>query len=196
MISCRTLQLLNYKNDSKDNCFDKSGNQIQSGKFYANHIHYLIITALLMSISCGSLAPGSTTPYSKNGKKHHQRKEIVNLARSYKGTSYKYGGGSKQGMDCSGLVYTVYAQKGISLPRTSTKQYGTGKSINVQKAQAGDLVFFTQRGRINHVGIVSKIKSGQIWVVHSTTSSGVIEEDIRSSSYWNKRIRGVRDVVR
>jgi len=43
-------------------------------------------------------------------------------------------------------------------------------------------------GRVFHVSLVSRVKSDEIWVVHSTTSRGVIEENIMASRYWRPLI--------
>ena len=147
---------------------------------------------LMFLTSCGISRPSTV---SKPASDQKQRNQIVEDAGKYLGSPYKYGGNSRKGLDCSGLVHLVYLEAGIELPRTSAQQFRTGKSISLNKSQKGDLVFFTQKGKLNHVGIITKISKGSIWVIHSTTSRGVISEDILASSYWNSRIKGVRDVI-
>lgn len=62
------------------------------------------------------------------------------------------------GMDCSGLVQTVYKVHGIGIPRDSFNQAEAGKTINLlSEAVPGDLLFFdNSAGKINHVGIFYK----------------------------------------
>ena len=71
-----------------------------------------------------------------------------------------------------------------------------GAKIQLSNAQKGDLVFFALRGKPDHVAIVTQDASdGSLWVVHSTTSRGVLHEDIMASSYWSSRIKVARDII-
>ena len=64
-------------------------------------------------------------------------------------------------------------------------------TIGLKDARPGDLLFFGSGERISHVGIISQIKGNQVKLIHSTSSRGVIEEDIMRSDYWVRRIRKV-----
>ena len=55
----------------------------------------------------------------KEGRKNVKANEIISTALSYSGTRYKYGGTTKKGMDCSGLVYVSLKENDILFPRTS-----------------------------------------------------------------------------
>lgn len=76
---------------------------------------------------------------------------MVNVAYRYLGTPYVYGGSSPAGFDCSGLVWYVGQQAGISLPRTSQTQANAGQRISLSQLQPGDLVIFGADA--HHVGI-------------------------------------------
>ena len=95
----------------------------------------------------------STINYSAAAKK------VVSNAKQFDGVRYKYGGTTKKGMDCSGLVYTSFKQENISLPRTTTDLSKTGDWVDVKEVQKGDLLFFgrkqtdTERERVTHVAI-------------------------------------------
>jgi len=111
---------------------------------------------------------------------------ITSFALDQKGTRYKYGGTNKDGMDCSGLVFTSYLQENISLPRTSRAMSLEGDRLELAEVNIGDLLFFeTNKNKkvINHVGLVIEIQPGHIFFIHSTTSRGVIISSL-ADGYW------------
>lgn len=67
---------------------------------------------------------------------------LVATAEQYLGTPYVWGGESPSGFDCSGLMQYVYAERGISIPRTSQEQFHGGVSVPQSALQPGDLVFY------------------------------------------------------
>jgi cell wall-associated NlpC family hydrolase len=100
------------------------------------------------------------------------------------GVPYKYGGQSKNGVDCSGLVVEIYKNVyGIKLYRASYEIYEKNCSkINCEELEEGDLVFFNtlkKNNRINHVGLYLKNDK----FVHSSTSKGVIISDMTEPYY-------------
>ena len=110
-------------------------------------------------------------------------KKVIAESRRWLGTPYKYGGQDRKGMDCSGMVQTVFNNAlGMKLPRTSRDMAAQSKRISRKELRPADLVFFvSQQGgsRINHVAIY--VGNGRI--IHSTTSRGVIESDL-DEGYW------------
>ncbi|WP_299953757.1 transglycosylase SLT domain-containing protein [uncultured Modestobacter sp.] len=84
--------------------------------------------------------------------------EVVGAATKYLGVPYKWGGTDPAtGLDCSGFTQRVYADLGISIPRTSSQQATAGRPVaSLAEAQPGDLVFFdnsSSRTGIDHVGL-------------------------------------------
>ncbi|QXP73553.1 C40 family peptidase [Tenacibaculum sp. AHE15PA] len=67
--------------------------------------------------------------------------KLLEIANSYTGVSYKAGGTTKNGMDCSGLVNTSFKQVGIQLPRSSKAMSVKGKEIALIDVRVGDLLF-------------------------------------------------------
>lgn len=126
----------------------------------------------------------------------NQKTEIIDFAKSFKGTRYKYGGTTKAGMDCSGLVCTAFEVGQISLPRSSRDMALEGTRINLREVEPGDLVFFktTKRNVISHVGIVVEISDGIVQFIHSSTQAGVIISSL-DEAYWKKAFVEVRRVI-
>jgi len=74
------------------------------------------------------------------------------------GAPYLSGGDSPAGFDCSGFVYYVFRENGMSLPPSSAELAKTGKAIAQCKAVPGDIILFTGTDSKNrnpgHSGIV------------------------------------------
>ncbi|MFJ9496750.1 C40 family peptidase [Brevibacillus centrosporus] len=70
-------------------------------------------------------------------------------------TPYVLGGTTTNGFDCSGFTSYVFDKLGVTLPRTSEEQFGSGKPISMDQAQPGDLLFYDAlgKGRVSHVAI-------------------------------------------
>lgn len=82
------------------------------------------------------------------------RADLCNYALQFVGNPYVWGGTSlTRGADCSGFVLSVFKNYGVSLPHSSRAQANMGTTIKLAEAQAGDLVFYGNGRRINHVAI-------------------------------------------
>jgi len=121
--------------------------------------------------------------------------KIIRKALSFKGTKYKYGGVSKSGIDCSGLMFTSFKSANIVLPRTSINQSKKGVKVSKEKAQKGDLVFFKTGGKglVNHVGLVVSVDGRDVKFVHSSSSRGVMISSLKEG-YWLNAFSQVRRV--
>ena len=69
---------------------------------------------------------------------------LLRVVQGYLGVPYKWGGTTRNGMDCSALTRAVYREAyGVELPRTSGQMYRLGKEVaSAGNLRAGDLVFF------------------------------------------------------
>jgi cell wall-associated NlpC family hydrolase len=124
------------------------------------------------------------------------KRALTETAEKYIGSRYRYGSCDPgRGFDCSGLVYHVARSQDILLPRSSSSMAAAGSHIPWKKAEPGDLIFFGEGSRINHVGIVEKNKGDEMWIIHSSSTSGVIREDIMESDYWKKRVMFAIDII-
>tara|TARA_R100000935_G_scaffold32870_1_gene53392 strand:- start:322 stop:888 length:567 start_codon:yes stop_codon:yes gene_type:complete len=123
--------------------------------------------------------------------------KITSHALKFKGTKYKYGGTTEEGMDCSGLVFTSFQQEDITLPRSSREMSLEGERLALVDVNIGDLLFFeTSKNRkvINHVGLVVEIQPGHIWFIHSSSSKGVIISSL-ADNYWFEHFVMARRVI-
>ncbi|WP_017730250.1 C40 family peptidase [Nafulsella turpanensis] len=149
---------------------------------------YLLFTFCLLSLtfsSCSSSKSGSRSVSAK--KADSQQQKVISTARSFIGTPYKWGGTTRSGMDCSGLLVTSFRAAGIDLPRTSAGQSDYGRSVSIYELQPGDLVFFAankRRGKITHVGMVTEVRGrNEVLFIHASSSLGVVEANLHSDYY-------------
>lgn len=78
------------------------------------------------------------------------RAELVQYAKRFIGTPYRWGGASPNGFDCSGLTSYVYAKFGVRMAHYTNAQYAAYPKVQRNRLKAGDLVFFNGLG---HMGI-------------------------------------------
>ncbi|MFT6883786.1 MAG: putative lipoprotein NlpC, partial [Marinoscillum sp.] len=83
-----------------------------------------------------------TVATAQSRKKQKDIDKVIGYAKNYIGTPYNYGGSSKNGIDCSGLIYNCYTAIGVSLPRTAKDQSKIGNSKNWDSIRPGDIVYF------------------------------------------------------
>lgn len=127
------------------------------------------------------------TKVAKSSSASKSVNSVIKEAHKYLGTPYKYGGSTRSGLDCSGLVINAFDAANYKMPRISRDQANVGKEIRLRDVKEGDLVFFKTSGSsINHVGIVDKVIKGEVYFIHSSTSKGVIVSSLEET-YWNKR---------
>lgn len=171
-------------------------------------LHLLITAALVFLLALSGCKPLKHTSggrrghyeqkYSgKGGKKYSSISDRLQVrvsdgddtalfeeAAEWIGVPYKYGGNTKKGVDCSGLVVNIYKKVyNKKLYRNSAQILERNcKSISKKKLRTGDLVFFatgSNKKRVNHVGIY--LKNGKF--IHSSSSKGVIISDMNDSYY-------------
>ena len=87
----------------------------------------------------------------------------------FAGAPYEWGGVTPWGVDCSGLVQTTFAARGLVLPRDSAHQVERGTPVSPDAIRPGDLLFFRgEEGRITHVAFAGEGDT----LIHSTVSCG------------------------
>ena len=169
-----------------------------------------IFLIILVSVSCKSTKKVHSKQHTNTRTKQQQHKKrrakkdtktsytisdkIIQNANYYKGTKYQFGGTTKKGMDCSGLIYIAYKKEHILLPRVSRDMANQGKTIALRQVQKGDLLFFKtgKRNRINHVGMVTKIVNNEVFFIHASSSNGVIISSMHSNYYKKTFVKAKR----
>ena len=110
--------------------------------------------------------------------------------KEYIGIPYRSGGTSLKGMDCSGFARMIYANLfGIELPHNSAAQFSFPKlqEIDEDELQTGDLVFFSRKKRINHVGVY--LGDGNF--IHATNGNGIMISSL-DDQHWKTRMVGTK----
>jgi probable lipoprotein NlpC len=135
-----------------------------------------------------ALAPSANaSPAEKARAYTNARIRVVEAARKYLGTPYRYGGMSATGLDCSGLLVLSFREAlGVTLPRSADALYTWTITIPPEKLQPGDFVFFRTDGtrRITHVGLYV----GNRIFIHAASAgsqTGVIYSSLDERYYRN-----------
>ena len=162
---------------------------------------FLVFVCILVD-GCGLFKPrdseytnNTNNTVNKNAKYDNRTvRDIVTTARNYTGTPYKYGGTTRNGMDCSGLVTIAFNSANLKLPRVSADMANVGKEIKVKDLRPGDLVFFItgKEDKISHVGIVTDIRSkDEIFFIHAA-DTGVKEDNLFTKYYQKTFVKATR----
>lgn len=124
------------------------------------------------------------------------RDELVTYAKEFLGVPYEFGAApyeQSKTFDCSSFTQHVFKRFNSSLPRLARDQAKVGKPIERSQLQAGDLIFFTVKGRFKsdkipgHVGIY--IGDGKF--IHTWGGPGVQISPI-DTGYWKDVILSMR----
>ncbi len=135
----------------------------------------------------------SLVSYEDEAPATQKAAEIIEYSKGFIGTPYVYGGTDLlAGVDCSGFIYSIYKDFGITLDRCSYEQINDGEFVAKDDLRPGDLVFFNTGGdsEISHVGMY--IGNGEY--IHSTNGAvnGVTISDLNSDYALNTYVGATR----
>lgn len=151
-----------------------------------------IIAGTLLGLSFwGVLTPPAPAAVVKSKS---SRQKVVATAHKQVGVPYVWGGESRRGFDCSGLVQYVYGKAGVSLPRTADRQFKYGTPVKYGQARPGDLMFFNTgggSGQVTHVGIYM----GNQHMLHAPKPGKKVQyAKVGPRSWFRPRLLGIRRV--
>jgi cell wall-associated NlpC family hydrolase len=149
-----------------------------------------VAVVALTTAACGGRAAAPPTALPSRPVSRSEAQAVVESALSFQGIPYRNGGTDpRSGFDCSGLVQYVYWQAGVALPRETRYQHLTGRAVDRDDLEPGDLVFFsTVSDGASHVGIAID----RDHFVHAPSSRGVVRVERLEAAYWRHRYLGAR----
>ena len=117
---------------------------------------------------------------------------VCDLAQSFIGLDYVWGGSTPKGFDCSGLTQYCYRQIGVKIPRKAIAQSLTGQKVPLNKLEKGDLLFFKIDSKaVTHVGM----HIGDNKFVHAPGRGKKIKISSIDNSWWKARLSHARRVI-
>ena len=117
-----------------------------------------------------------------------RRRLVVRTALEQRGIPYVWGGASRNGFDCSGLVRFAYATVGFRLPHSSYALASVGRRVSRWALRPADLIFFDSDG---HVGIY--IGGGRF--VHAPHPGAAVRVGRLSQSWYAQTYVGARRLL-
>ena len=140
------------------------------------------------------LDPDQQVDLRKNAElKVDNIQELKKSAYGFLGTRYRFGGSSKNGIDCSSFVQKVFRELEVSLPRTAREQFGVGVEVSPGDLQKGDLIFFrTYASYPSHVGIYL----GNNKMIHASSRDRRVVISAMNTSYYRSRYLGAKRIAK
>lgn len=144
--------------------------------------YVFVILTVVTAAGCAGRATTDSEPVPFVHGSRPTEQMLREGIRSWIGTPHRMGGMNRRGIDCSGLVVTLYNDLfHMRLPRTTSSLMRAGRQVDRKRLIVGDLVFFKPAAKYQHVGIY--LGHGEF--VHTSTSSGVMISRI-DDDYWRQ----------
>jgi cell wall-associated NlpC family hydrolase len=110
-------------------------------------------------------------------------------AYSFLGARYRFGGSSRNALDCSSFTQQVFREQSVKLPRTAREQFYVGNEVVRGDLKKGDLVFFqTYASFPSHVGIYL----GNRKMIHASSREHRVVISSMDTPYYLSRYLGAR----
>lgn len=174
-------------------------------------LRVLAVALTLATAGCGGVTPAPRfAPPDKRGGPQQitqelgsrrqaflnaDTKRLLRVVDGYIGVPYRWGGTTRQGMDCSALTRAIVRETyGLELPRTSGQMYALGTAVHpAARLRPGDLVFFRVADSgpgVSHVGIY--VGDGRF--AHASSSRGGVIDEL-GETYFQTRYVGGRRIL-
>jgi len=109
--------------------------------------------------------------------------QLLGYFSDWEGTPYRFGGNSRNGIDCSAFVRNTYKSVfNVDVPRTTLGQATLGYSVDKSELLPGDLVLFKTSRTVRHVGVV--VNGNKF--MHVSEKKGV-KISALDNIYWRKK---------
>jgi cell wall-associated NlpC family hydrolase len=108
----------------------------------------------------------------------------ADVALQQVGDPYRYGGTGPSSFDCSGLMQYSFGKAGIKIPRTAAAQAGRAHHIARSKMKRGDLLYFTDGGRVYHTAMFLRWSNGKVQMLHAPRSGERVRVDTPWTNSW------------
>jgi NlpC/P60 family len=171
-------------------CAQGAASDIRSALLAYNHLDSYVVDVLNWAEVYASLMGPTLGTGATGASASGLGAEVVRVAETWKGVPYRWGGASRAGVDCSGLVMLVFAHFGVQLPHNAQLQYNAVPHIHDDRLQPGDLVFFSQTYPssewITHVGIYV----GDGLQINAPTEGQVVSVQPVFSGFWGAHYSG------
>lgn len=132
--------------------------EVVSSMLYNKSPHTILIGSIIPISSSELFKMEEQFAFNGEAKNLGQKRDFEFLrliAMKYLNAPYQWGGKTPFGIDCSGFVQMVFRICGYSLLRDAHQQAGQGKPVDrFADARPGDVAFFSEGSKINHVGIL------------------------------------------
>jgi len=119
---------------------------------------------------------------------------VLEYAKRFLGTPYKYGGMSPSGFDCSGFVGYVYQHFGVTLPRVAADMAKVGTAVSRDELQPGDIMLFYSKVGGKSIGHAA-IYAGNGVMIHAPQTGDVVKVMSIDSGSYGKRFACARRVL-
>lgn len=133
-----------------------------------------------------------STNYSLKSGVSAEVQSILNLADSFQGVPYVWGGTTPNGFDCSGFVQYVYNHSGYNITRTTYTQWDNdGTYVSKSDLKPGDLVYFGSGNSPTHVGLYV----GDGMMIHAPHTGDVVKYTSIESDYYTRNYLGAKRII-
>jgi cell wall-associated NlpC family hydrolase len=159
-----------------------------------SRIATVVLCGLILTACASAPEPRREVAPSPAGEQISVGAEIALRAIAQVGRPYRYGGADLNGFDCSGLVFYIHRELGLTVPRTAAEQFIASDPVDIRRLEPGDLVFFrtTRRQEVSHVGIYA----GEGRFVHAPQSGRLIELHALGDDYYGSRFVGAGRIAK